>query len=664
MVESETQILVNQPLQHYISIPFFSFTSEPQQHCRSFNIAPFAHRKSIKMSDPPQRQQPPVGPARVRDMSDIRYLSYEVPNPNPIAGHGPVREEIEVHVHPGANNFQLANMRATSYRPPRPPTRRINFGNNWPDLEPGTPQRSLDGQVTATGRHRAALEENSRIHIESPSGAPTLHPAPEGSTRPATALGSSGQNMPVNPTIAAGSPSYRQFLARIAAAERNAPLSAANPGNGRPATPRPRESRTSLAQFSEYLESFSPAHNFQQESETLNPLHVTGTNLRDNFLSNAARVNISSGSPLAPSTQLAQTLPQIERPVEDTAEMLWRRRLAARFRLRHSIAGGDSNHPVSSRRDEIPSPSSADDSRRGMPAAYPWSDRGPIMRQRSPNSLEDVRSHLALLEGSRQSFLQPGEDSPSMSASASPAAERSEGERSIEQTEEEGSISSNFIYPAPGNGMAFELDNVLPPDVLALIAADPNIETRSLFDDIGWIGYDSVPHLHDYRYRLLPDGTVGVRQPPVVVEEAARRRTGHDERVRAVNAAQADAQRATQDVDLAARLALPAEVELRSSLSVSSRSPALPQTDDEISAAENSTASPAINHGDSQETQDAFLASLEAESDGSEISDNLSSISASSISVVESDYIDGIMDVPRGRMGCSCPECNGRFSFL
>lgn len=514
------------------------------------------------MSDPPQRQQPPIDPGR---LSDIRFHSYEVPDPSPIAGRGTVREEIEVHVHPGATNFQLANMRATDYRSSRPPTRRT------PEVTPGTPQLELDRQVGIMSRIRARRERSSGVLVNSNSGAIYRRLMPDSYPPSDNATSTSDQNVPDNTPIAAGSPAHMRFLERFAAAGLPTPSSDARPRIERPATPRPAE-------------SFSPTNNLQQVNEFLRSRSLAGLYIGDGFLRAFAGVDNPSGSPQITSAQLVGTAPRVEASSDNPLREQFTGLPAGGSEPTRAILGNEDDYSFSSRPNDVPEHPSTNASHGSMPDVDAWYGRGRLMRQRNPNSLEDVRSQLGMLENNRQNFQQPGENTPFLSTSVSPAAAQAERERNTQDVREE-DVSPNFIPAALSDGQTLELRDVFPPDVLALIAADPNIESRSLEVDIGWIGgYTdaAIPHLSEYRRDLLPDGTVDIHQPPVITEAAARRRAENDERVRIAGAAQAEDHRVTPGTDLAARLALPADVEMPSSSPVSpasiSSSPSAPET--------------------------------------------------------------------------------------
>ena len=422
------------------------------------------------MYNPPPRQHPQGRSARV---SDIWYLSYDVPNSSPVAGHGPVRQEIEVHVHPGASSFRLANMRSTANRHSRPPTRRNDYGRSWPWTRTG---QQWDESIIEISAERSTLQENNHAAIASPSRAPASPPASDEARRTDTATGRPTRNMVVNLTTAEDSPSYRQFLARIAADERNTRAVITNRRGEQPATARPAEDRSANARFFEYVQSQSLSHtnDIRQESATTQQLITSDTNNSDSAAHSAPR---------------------------------------------------------------------------------PWNDHSPpIMRQRASNTLE-IRPDEA--RRNSQSI-----EIPSVPPSLSPAVEQPDIEQGTQPNEAGDFVSSNLIYPGPGFEIQFELSEILPSEVLTLIAADPDIETRSVYDDIAWILEEEVPHLRDYRYRLLPDGTVGVRHPPAVVEEIDRRRAGNGDSVEAADTAQGDVRQAAAADVLAARLALPAEVEL------------------------------------------------------------------------------------------------------
>ncbi|KAH7323486.1 hypothetical protein BKA65DRAFT_567222 [Rhexocercosporidium sp. MPI-PUGE-AT-0058] len=154
-------------------------------------------------------------------------------------------------------------------------------------------------------------------------------------------------------------------------------------------------------------------------------------------------------------------------------------------------------------------------------------------------------------------------------------------------------LSPNLIYPTPERGLAFELGDALSPAQMAAIAADPNLESRSVAADlaINHSGMD-VPHIYDYRYHLLEDGSLGVRQPAAVVEEIARRRVIIEARER-----------------------------------IAPMNPGFyPYHPQELPF--------------SHETE-----------------------TVSGSDFYQSDYAITVGDSPRRGIGCSCPECNGKFTF-
>jgi len=302
--------------------------------------------------------------------------------------------------------------------------------------------------------------------------------------------------MVVNLTTAEDSPSYRQFLARIAADERNTRAAIANRRNEQPATARPVDDQTPIVQSNNYFESFSQ-RSLGQNNETPMPSNATGTGSGGGLLRSAARPRYDRSPPIMGQGTFNSLEPFLEE-------------------IHHS------------------------------PQAINQDDQ-PVPRPRLPTFIEEARGQN--LYG-----------------------------------------ASNLIYPDPGDGEPFVLQDLLPVDVLALIAADPDIDTRSVYDDIAWIIEDEVPHLRDYRYRLLSGGTVGVRQPPAVVEEVSRRRAGHGDVVEAADTVQDEADQAVLAEVLTGRLALPAEVELPPPASIHLGSAADTPTADAISAIDDEIA--------------------------------------------------------------------------
>ncbi|KAK0117507.1 hypothetical protein ONS95_011847 [Cadophora gregata] len=205
---------------------------------------------------------------------------------------------------------------------------------------------------------------------------------------------------------------------------------------------------------------------------------------------------------------------------------------------------------------------------------------------------------------------------------------------------------------------------MLPQETLIQIAADPNVETRSFAADMARIGYPEAHRLHEYRYHLRPDGTIGVRIPPENAQAAW-------EAELAEYVQSAMVMRATQNASTQVPVAivspdtqpLPEDFEPPSPQDISQYlSTMLPPSNDYN--ADTELSSTPTNNPDIQDPPPPTLDPESDHSELSELSDDPRSFSSGSLSVTESDYIDGIMDVPRGRMGCSCPECNGRFSFL
>lgn len=436
------------------------------------------------------RQQPQ---GRAASVSDIWYLSYDVPSLSHIAGHGPARQEIEVHVHQGASSFRLANMRSTANQHPRPPTRRNDYGRSWPWTRTG---QEWDESIIEISAERSTLQDNNHTATDSPSGAPAGPHASDDARRTDTATGRPTRNMVVNLTTAEDSPSYRQFLARIAADERNTRAAIANRRNEQPATARPVDDQTPIVQSNNYFESFSQ-RSLGQNNETPMPSNATGTGSGGGLLRSAARPRYDRSPPIMGQGTFNSLEPFLEE-------------------IHHS------------------------------PQAINQDDQ-PVPRPRLPTFIEEARGQN--LYG-----------------------------------------ASNLIYPAPGDGEPFVLQDLLPADVLALIAADPDIDTRSVYDDIAWIIEDEVPHLRDYRYRLLSGGTVGVRQPPAVVEEVSRRRAGHGDVVEAADTVQDEADQAVLAEVLTGRLALSAEVELPPPASIHLGSAADTPTADAISAIDDEIA--------------------------------------------------------------------------
>lgn len=436
------------------------------------------------------RQQPQ---GRAASVSDIWYLSYDVPSLSHIAGHGPARQEIEVHVHQGASSFRLANMRSTANQHPRPPTRRNDYGRSWPWTRTG---QEWDESIIEISAERSTLQDNNHTATDSPSGAPAGPHASDDARRTDTATGRPTRNMVVNLTTAEDSPSYRQFLARIAADERNTRAAIANRRNEQPATARPVDDQTPIVQSNNYFESFSQ-RSLGQNNETPMPSNATGTGSGGGLLRSAARPRYDRSPPIMGQGTFNSLEPFLEE-------------------IHHS------------------------------PQAINQDDQ-PVPRPRLPTFIEEARGQN--LYG-----------------------------------------ASNLIYPDPGDGEPFVLQDLLPVDVLALIAADPDIDTRSVYDDIAWIIEDEVPHLRDYRYRLLSGGTVGVRQPPAVVEEVSRRRAGHGDVVEAADTVQDEADQAVLAEVLTGRLALPAEVELPPPASIHLGSAADTPTADAISAIDDEIA--------------------------------------------------------------------------
>ena len=436
------------------------------------------------------RQQPQ---GRAASVSDIWYLSYDVPSLSHIAGHGPARQEIEVHVHQGASSFRLANMRSTANQHPRPPTRRNDYGRSWPWTRTG---QEWDESIIEISAERSTLQDNNHTATDSPSGAPARPHASDDARRTDTATGRPTRNMVVNLTTAEDSPSYRQFLARIAADERNTRAAIANRRNEQPATARPVDDQTPIVQSNNYFESFSQ-RSLGQNNETPMPSNATGTGSGGGLLRSAARPRYDRSPPIMGQGTFNSLEPFLEE-------------------IHHS------------------------------PQAINQDDQ-PVPRPRLPTFIEEARGQN--LYG-----------------------------------------ASNLIYPDPGDGEPFVLQDLLPVDVLALIAADPDIDTRSVYDDIAWIIEDEVPHLRDYRYRLLSGGTVGVRQPPAVVEEVSRRRAGHGDVVEAADTVQDEADQAVLAEVLTGRLALPAEVELPPPASIHLGSAADTPTADAISAIDDEIA--------------------------------------------------------------------------
>ena len=436
------------------------------------------------------RQQPQ---GRAASVSDIWYLSYDVPSLSHIAGHGPARQEIEVHVHQGASSFRLANMRSTANQHPRPPTRRNDYGRSWPWTRTG---QEWDESIIEISAERSTLQDNNHTATDSPSGAPAGPHASDDARRTDTATGRPTRNMVVNLTTAEDSPSYRQFLARIAADERNTRAAIANRRNEQPATARPVDDQTPIVQSNNYFESFSQ-RSLGQNNETPMPSNATGTGSGGGLLRSAARPRYDRSPPIMGQGTFNSLEPFLEE-------------------IHHS------------------------------PQAINQDDQ-PVPRPRLPTFIEEARGQN--LYG-----------------------------------------ASNLIYPDPGDGEPFVLQDLLPVDVLALIAADPDIDTRSVYDDIARIIEDEVPHLRDYRYRLLSGGTVGVRQPPAVVEEVSRRRAGHGDVVEAADTVQDEADQAVLAEVLTGRLALPAEVELPPPASIHLGSAADTPTADAISAIDDEIA--------------------------------------------------------------------------
>ncbi|CZT02318.1 uncharacterized protein RAG0_09541 [Rhynchosporium agropyri] len=85
---------------------------------------------------------------------------------------------------------------------------------------------------------------------------------------------------------------------------------------------------------------------------------------------------------------------------------------------------------------------------------------------------------------------------------------------SVPQSSESGQPSTECIYQQFGAGPPLRLYDILFDEQLAVIAADPDLENRSMATDLAFLFTEAeIPHMSEYRYRLLPDGSVGVRAP-------------------------------------------------------------------------------------------------------------------------------------------------------
>ncbi|KAH6707906.1 hypothetical protein BKA61DRAFT_660049 [Leptodontidium sp. MPI-SDFR-AT-0119] len=347
------------------------------------------------MSGPLRPAVPPVSSPR-DTLPDPWYLSYEIPNPNPIAGRAPTREEIEIRIHPGASNFQLANMRSTLYQPPPPRTPTVEETPGLPPLN--FPRRTLLEPRNTLNPTRDSNENNNSSRLDRTRRPPPL--------RGITMYG----NAPIDQPRAAGSSSQWP----------------------------PRSEEIEQAAERSFLD------------------HLLGRN-------RAAAGEENSRNMGYPGLESYAGLP-----------------IAEESFIRSSSF-----------------------------------ERPPIMQQRRSQGLE-FDDYLGLGRGPGVNHR--GNWSGYNIPPPQPASD--------EQTAGEEDEYANYIYPLiDGILVGFELDNVLTSLQLATILADPDLENRSVAADLVHpFTAGQVPHIHAYRYRVLADGSLGLRLPAAISDRISRSR--------------------------------------------------------------------------------------------------------------------------------------------
>ncbi|KAK0117508.1 hypothetical protein ONS95_011848 [Cadophora gregata] len=320
------------------------------------------------MSDPLPQQQTFVRPA---PLGEAWHLSYNIPNPNAngsglsITGRG----QVEVYVYPGATNFQLVNTGEIVLRPlsPRQPDVPVR---EWPTVPP---QGSVQ-HVAVTNRWSRFSVSNSDSAMPTRPARPARRAAFTVSFEPEDDTENSNQNVPASevsvegPTTG-GSLSYRQFLARIAAAEQNAASSATTRRHGRPEIPRQHETRLPFVVDTGRLRLGRPLGLAQERGEGFIRLHDSGINIRDGGTSNSGRMNRSSSTPQATVSQRTE----------------------------------DNNLNDTDGPDKVADLSLDHDSR-DMATANPGYDRQPLIRQRTHSTLENTHVEIEAREEYPQSL--------------------------------------------------------------------------------------------------------------------------------------------------------------------------------------------------------------------------------------------------------------------
>ncbi|KAG4433874.1 hypothetical protein IFR05_010660 [Cadophora sp. M221] len=372
------------------------------------------------MSGSPQPPVPPISSPHAT-FPGAWYLSYEIPTPNTIVGRTPTREEVEVRIHPGASNFQLANMRSTLYQPP--PPREPAVEETPAPLPPlNFPRRIVVEPRTSLTRARASNAQNNS------------NSRPDDTRRPPPlrAIVAQGDWSPFEPSRAAGNSQQHPSISE----------GETNISNARP-------------------------------SERLRTSDEIGEGARQSFFDHL-------------------------------------------FGRTQAAADGGLENPRNVRYPGLESYTGLSVTEESFLPSTPFERPPPIMRQRRSQGLE-IENYLGLGGGPEVTPRRRDWSGLNIPLRQPPSEEQ--------QADDEDEFA-NYIYPLiDGVLVAFELENVLTSLQMATLLADPDLENRSVGADLVHpFTAAEVPHIQEYRYRLLGGGTLGLRQPVAIRDRITRSR--------------------------------------------------------------------------------------------------------------------------------------------